>query len=499
MASKDLQAIRAFEEHCAQIRQHTTVKSTETPAEKQARITDLLSDYGKFFPYYFPHYAKSESADFQIEEAHIIRDNPHIRAVEEWGRGHSKSVTFDIGVPMWLKALGMIKVMVLVGKSEDNADTLLADVQAEMLANERYKADFGEQYSAGSWEDGEFVTRDGCAFFARGRGQSPRGLRHRETRPDYIVIDDLDDDELVQNEDRVRKMVDWILEALFGAMDMGRGRFIMVGNRIHKKSVLAHMAERPGLHHRVVNTLDENGNPTWHQKYTRADVEAVREVQGERRFQKEYMNNPITEGTIFKHNWIKYKALPPLPKYDFLVCYCDPSFKSSSKNDYKAIKLWGKIGNELHHIKAFVRQATPTAMVRWFYDLHESLPDGVTVEYWMEANFMQDTLLDEFTTEGEARGYQLPIRGDMRVKPDKLQRIEAVSPLWERGFVYYNQELEKDPDMLKGIEQTLAVGKGSRMNDDGPDADEGAIWHLQRRGRQAGFKPAIGKHQRKTR
>lgn len=499
MASKDLQAIRAFEEHCAQIRQHTTVKATETAKEKQERITHLLADYGRFFGYYFPHYAQNESASFQIEEAHKIRDNPHIRAVEEWGRGHSKSVTFDIGVPMWLKALKMIKVMVLVGKSEDNADTLLADVQAEMLSNQRYIADFGEQYSAGSWEDGEFVTRDGCAFFARGRGQSPRGLRHRETRPDYIVIDDLDDDELVQNEDRTRKMVDWILEALFGAMDMGRGRFIMVGNRIHKKSVLAQMAERPGVHHRVVNTLDDDGNPTWHQKYSRADVEAVREVQGERRFQKEYQNNPITEGTIFKHNWIKYKVMPGLEEYEHLVAYCDPSFKSSSKNDYKAIKLWGKIGNELHHIKAFVRQASVTSMVQWFYDLNEALPEGVVIDYWMEANFMQDTLLDEFTTEGDKRGYQLPIRGDHRQKPDKLMRIEAVSPLWERGFVFYNVAYEKDPDMVRGIEQTLAVGKGSRVNDDGPDADEGAIWQLQRRGRQSTFKPAIGKRIIRTR
>ena len=32
-------------------------------------------------------------------------------------------------------------------------------------------------------------------FLACGRGQSPRGLRKREARPDYIVIDDLDDDE----------------------------------------------------------------------------------------------------------------------------------------------------------------------------------------------------------------------------------------------------------------------------------------------------------------
>jgi hypothetical protein len=501
---KDLALIQRFEEHCAQIRQHTTVKSNETEKDRQARIKRAKQDYGYFVEYYFPHYAKVPSAKFQIEEANRIRDNPQLRAVQKWARGHSKSVTFDVIVPMWLKIQDdpalRFKVMVLVGKSEDNADTLLSDLQAELENNQRYLKDFGEQMSMGSWEDGEFVTRDGTAFFARGRGQSPRGLRYREHRPDLIVIDDLDDDELVQNEKRVRILTDWVLEALFGSMDMGRGRFIMVGNLIGKKSVLAAMCERPGMYVRQVDALDKRGRPNWPEKYTVADIDKVRQLQGERRFQKEYMNNPITEGAVFKNTWIRWKDPLPLAKYEHLVCYCDPSFKSTSANDYKAIKLWGKIGTELHHLKAFVRQGTVSEMVRWFYDLHESLPEGVTVEYWMELVFMQDLILDEFRTEGDLRGYQLPIRGDTRKKPDKFQRIEAVSPLWERGFVFYSATQERDPDMLAGIEQTLAIEPGSRMPDDAPDADEGAIWLLQRRTRQSNFGPAIiGRRERKGR
>lgn len=82
---------------------------------------------------------------------------------------------------------------------------------------------------------------------------------------------------------------------------------------------------------------------------------------------------------------------------------------------------------------------------------------------------------------------------DKRKKPDKLQRIEAVSPLWERGFVYYNEALKGMPDMEVGIEQTLALERGSRVHDDAPDADEGAIWLLQRNARQENFQPVFGK------
>ncbi len=131
-------------------------------------------------------------------------------------------------------------------------------------------------------------------------------------------------------------------------------------------------------------------------------------------------------------------------------------------------------------------------MVRWFYDLHERLPEGVLCEYLIEANFLQDIILDEFAIEGELRGYQLPIQGDRRKKPDKFQRIEAISPLWERGFVYYNEDLQNDPDMLAGIEQTLSIEKGSRTHDDAPDADEGAIYKLQQYTRIESFKPSLG-------
>ena len=70
------------------------------------------------------------------------------------------------------------------------------------------------------------------------------------------------------------------------------------------------------------------------------------------------MHNPIVDGTIFRADWIRYKKLPRLSKYEMLVCYTDPSFKSTTSNDYKACRLWGKIGKELHLIDCYVRQDT---------------------------------------------------------------------------------------------------------------------------------------------
>ncbi len=202
---------------------------------------------------------------------------------------------------------------------------------AELQYNQRYIADFGEQYNAGSWEEGKFVTQSEVAFFARGRGQSPRGLRYRSHRPDYIVIDDLDDDELVESPARVSKLFDWVRSALFGTLDGGRGRFFMVGNLIAKNSVLAKWCDIKSVHVTRVNIYDKNGDISWAAKWTPEEVQAIADVAGYRAFQKEYMNNPIIEGAVFRNEWIRWGKRPAWSKFSEIVLYIDPSFKGSNK------------------------------------------------------------------------------------------------------------------------------------------------------------------------
>ena len=503
--SERKQALDLWREHCKRIQSitDTALMANETPEARQRRIARLRANYAAFCEYYFPHFLTLRdkttgeairtihNAPFHNRAAESIRRTPNLKAVFMWPRGHAKSTHMDVFVPLWLmfQEKRLISFMVVVNKSEDGAARLLGDIQAELTSNQRIIADYGEQRSSQSWTEGEFKTSGGVKFLAVGRGQSPRGLRDREARPDYIVIDDLDDDELCRNEKRVHDITDWVKEALFGALDVGRGRFLMVGNLISKNSVLYNIAHTSGVVLSKVTALDKQGNPTWADKWTREEADNYRQFVGYRAWEKEMMHNPITDGTIFRAQWIRWKRMLPLKRYDMLVCYTDPSFKSTTANDYKACRLWGKTGTELHLIDTFVRQATVGEMVRWLYDLYERTRDTVAIQFWMEANFMQDIIMDEFASEGRLRGYQLPIMPDKRKKPDKLQRIEAISPLWERGFVFYNEKKREDPDMMAGIEQTLALEHGSRAHDDAPDADEGAIWMLQRASRQMEQQP----------
>ena len=125
------EALELWKAHCEDVQEATTVNAHETDAQKKQRIKRLLSDYGAFVDYYFPHYTtnpqtgkQTPCAPFHLKAAKQIICDKNIKAVYKWHRGAAKSTHLDIFIPMWLKAqiyggasLRQFWVMVLVGKS----------------------------------------------------------------------------------------------------------------------------------------------------------------------------------------------------------------------------------------------------------------------------------------------------------------------------------------------------------------------------------------------
>jgi predicted phage terminase large subunit-like protein len=466
----------------------------ESDEDKAKRISRARRDYGFFVKTYFPHLAKSDCAAFQIDAANYLKKNRDTRAVFEWARGHAKSTHLGVFIPLWLKIQQpcTFSTMILVSHSQEAADRLLADLQTELEFNKQYINDFGKQMKFGSWAAGEFATEDGCFFMSAGKGQI-RGVKHNGNRPDYIVIDDIDDDTEVLNPKRVAKSTEWCLSALLGTMDAGKGRFVCVGNRIAKRSILTNLIERPGVYHTRVNILDRNGNPSWAEKNSPEQIAKLREYMGERNFQKEYMNNPITEGAVFTTKNINYGKMLPLTLYRQLVCYTDPSFKNTATSDYKATALVGKTPDGYFHvIKMFADVTSVSNMVAWHYEILDFIGGKVPTLYYIEANFMQDLFMDEFRKVGEMYGQHIPVIGDKRAKGDKFARIEAMQPLFERNMVVFN-EAERDKKGFKILEeQLLMFERGGKAHDDAPDALESAIWMLAQRSRTSTAKYVVG-------
>lgn len=516
--NKDKRLYNDWLELCKRIHKQTEANRplNEEPKARKKRIESLLNDFSSFCKYYFPHYCRSEFGWFHKEAAQKITKNRKIFAVLEWPREHAKSVFADVLMPLWLKAKGELTGLILVSANQDKAAGLLADLQAELESNALYIDDFGQQATFGSWEDCHFATKDGIGFWAFGRGQSPRGARQGALRPNLAIVDDIDDKVIVKNPARVKEAVNWILEDLYGCLSIEAGRVIIVGNRIHKYSILAHLVgdieegdpKREGITHIKVYAFEKGKNhekampdekgakPAWPENHKAKDLIEKMAVMGHRPAMREYFHEHHEDGIIFKDDWIRWDKPLKMGEYDGIVVYCDPSFKDTAKSDTKAIIATGRKGSTYHVLRAWVRVASVKAMVQEFYQVYEWL--GNKALYYMEANMLQDLLLEDFDHEAELRGYHVPLRPDKEKKDNKMMRIENLSPLFERGFIRFNEEERSSRDMQNLILQILGFGNES-MKDDGPDALEGAISKLNKKFSNKPKSYRTGKYNKKSR
>ncbi len=500
-----------YNEHIKKLLKQTYVKETnESPLQKQRRIKKLKANYADFFEYYLPQYATSKTANYHKKAAKLISD-PISFLIFEVYRSGAKSVHATIGIPLWLMFTGEMSYMLLIGENNDKADELLSHIQLQLEGNQRIINDFGKQHKFGSWAEGDFSTENGTSFKALGLGQSPRGTRNEEKRPDFIVADDLDTKQRCKNPKRVREAVEWIMEDLWGTMDVGKQRFILANNRIHKNSILANLAKifkninkklkaeglKQTFHHIKVNAVKDlkSFEPTWKEKYT-ADYWKALFARGTRKFKREYMNDPQEDGAIFKHEFIQYKKILPLNQYDALCFYGDLSYKD--KGDFKAMKLWGKKGRELHRIYGFVRRTSRQQVAEWIYDLYEDKKlQRFNIKYIIEGLFAMDEFVNDFDTEGDKRGYYVPVVASKRPKGDKFDRIEGISGFWERRNVWYNIDEKDGADHEEELDQLIGFEKGSGTADDSPDADHGAISELESIGITRNYKERTGKRKKK--
>jgi hypothetical protein len=511
-----------WQRFCEQVRNTTNVPFREADAKKSARKKQALKDYAFFTKTYFPMYAQSDCGYFQIEAANEVAKDPHCFAVWEWPREHAKSVHADIIFPMWLKAKGLLTGMILMGKNETDAANLLSDIQAQLQFNQLYAYDFGKQYNTGSWETGDFTTVDGVRFIAIGRDQSPRGARKNEKRPNYAVIDDIDDDIIVNNPRRVKEIVDRIMGALYFALSTKGARLVVAGNRIHPQSVLAHlvgdlkpgMPKREGIYHSKVFAtekapgvkayIEEGGVPAWKERYTIPEISNKMKKAGLLMGRREFYHEHHIEGEIFKESMINFKPMPrsTWKKYQVIIGYFDPSFENKVTSDTKAVRVWGLLHKdapdyEKHCLKSFVRRTELETCYQFMSDFEDKAPAGVGVIWYAEEQFFNRPMkqaLERHNHRRRAMGKRpLYVSIDTRDKEQKYARIVKMEPEYSDNNVFYNLDEIYDTDMIEGNNQLKGIEPGYKSPDDSPDADEGAWYYLDKHLPTVHFPAVIGK------
>lgn len=165
-------------------------------------------------------------------------------------RGHAKSTAVTFGYGLATLLFRERKFMLLVSDTEAQASLFLGNIKNALQDNQQLIELFGlkrnlagqVQFVKDSETDIIVEFDDGHKFriIAKGSEQKLRGLLWNNSRPDLIIGDDMENDELVMNKERRLKFKKWVTNALLPCRsDKGIVRF--VGTILHMDSMLEGM------------------------------------------------------------------------------------------------------------------------------------------------------------------------------------------------------------------------------------------------------------------
>lgn len=500
--SKRAKLEKDFEALVKQIKSSTPAEAGETIIVRNARILRLLNDPLAFCKYYFPKWAISEFADFHRDIVNAIQSHPEKKMIMAcaFARNMSKTTLFQM-LSIWMNCRFIYSLEkgystgIWMSKTYDQAVKSLRAIRLQFEYNERLKNDFGVFKTVSTWGDDMFITTQGISWFPLGKGQSPRGAKNEEIRPDIQIWDDFDDDEECLNDIRLDKSWRWMMDALLPTLDVSQNAFIAaLNNIIAPKSLMTRVMEIADYSAKI-NLLDDRGQPRWKARHTLDDCMWMISKIGTLAAQKEYFNNPISEGKVFKAEWLQDKKM--MAGYSALIAYLDPSFKSKKNADHKALVLLGLKDAEFHILKVYCDRATVEDMIEWHYELEKWVKaKGMVCEFWMEEVFLQDLLYKDFAEAAKRKGWPIGIQGDTRQKPDKDMRIGAMAGYFERGQVYFNEAEKDNHHMIMLKQQIMLFQPGNTgIKKDGPDALEGGLYKMMEK-IQLSAPQSFGKRQR---
>lgn len=155
-------------------------------------------------------------------------------------RGHAKTTALSHTYTLAAVLFREREYVLIVSDTITQAVQFLGDIKNELITNEQIRSLFKINSIVKDSEDDIIVLCDDGHKFrisAKGAEQKLRGMKWDNKRPDLIICDDLENDEIVMNKERRAKFKRWFYGALLPCISY-RGIVRYVGTILHNDALL---------------------------------------------------------------------------------------------------------------------------------------------------------------------------------------------------------------------------------------------------------------------
>lgn len=298
-------------------------------------------------------------------------------------RGHAKSTAISLCYVLASLMFRDSRYVWILSDTETQAIQFLQDIKTELLENEELRNFFQIKRLLKDNEKDIICSMgpDGWKFrvSAKSSNGSVRGGKWNNLRPDLIVGDDLENDEIVMNLDRREKFRNWFFGAVIPALS-DHGKIRLVGTILHQDSFLNRLmppltgegseytvvqplsirstdpdATWKSILYRAHVGLDNFSEILWPDKFTEKRLRQIRQTyirQGyPEGYSQEFLNDPIDQSNAyFRKDDLLAMDEDDLKSRKIYYAGSDFAVTISQRADYSVIVVGGIDDEGMLHI-----------------------------------------------------------------------------------------------------------------------------------------------------
>lgn len=305
-------------------------------------------------------------------------------------RGHAKTTGGTVCYGLATLLFRERKFMLIVSDTESQAAMFLGYFKEQLQENNALielfgiKRDEKGQVKFIKETETDIIVQfeDGHKFrvMAKGAEQKLRGLIWNGSRPDIIICDDMENDELVMNKERREKMRKWFYSALMPCLS-STGIIRVVGTILHMDSLLERLMPKPFMkfsHQEPLKLWSEQlqkgwmsvkyrahdgdfSNVLWPEKHSEQTLKTIRsnyiEMGMPDVYSQEYLNVPLDESVAYfkRHDFEEMSEKDKEMPLQYYITV-DLAIAEHERADYSVFLIAGVDENKHIHVKNVIRE-----------------------------------------------------------------------------------------------------------------------------------------------
>ena len=396
-------------------------------------------------------------------------------------RYHAKSTAVTHAYTLASVLFRESRYVLIVSDTVTQAVQFLGDIKKELSENDDLRSLFSVSSFPKDTEDDLIVELDDGYTFriqAKGSEQKLRGLKWANLRPDLIIGDDMENDEIVMNKDRRLKFKRWFYGALIPCI-ASSGKIRIVGTILHLDSLLENLMPssqlgslrgngkslvREDLKEYTLNKLpwksvkyrahtDDFKQLLWPEMKSAEEFKLQREDYVRQGladvYSQEMLNIPLDEtDTYFKKTDFSAMKSDDSKKNLNYYATCDLAVSQSQRADYSAFVVGGMDENGVLYCKHVIKERLDAMEIVDTILMIQKIYKPVL--FGLEQGTIQKAIGPYLNEEMLKRGEFI---NTVLLKPsgDKLTRARSIQARMRSGACKF----DKDADWYQGFEDEL--------------------------------------------